>query len=373
MSVTIAAVPPLFPRLKSWALAFLFSAAGWAAIALALGWILASTLQSPITAFLPFLIRDWAIWALATPFLFSFVERFPLERHRLPFTLAIHLAVALVFLVAAGALATFLDVQSGAFPPPPAPGFLDDIPNPKNIPPLPPAPDRWLFGPQLPVYLAMLAGAHALAFYRRAQEREKHALQLSASLAEARLQALRMQIHPHFLFNSLNALAGLIPKSPERADEMLVALSSFLRLTLESSGDQLVPLGRELEYAERYLAIEQVRFGDRLAFEVDADPDTLAALVPSLLLQPLLENAVRHGIEPLSRGGRIVIRAVARAESLHLSVADDGAGAPAGWKEGVGLSNTRSRLRELYGDAASLRVVSPPGTTIEIDLPLRRA
>jgi LytS/YehU family sensor histidine kinase len=223
---------------------------------------------------------------------------------------------------------------------------------------------------RLPVYLAIISVAHALYFYRRSQARERHGLELEAGLAKARLEALQMQLQPHFLFNSLNAIAALIHKDPDAADEMVAALSDFLRLTLENRTAQELPLRRELEFVERYLAIEKVRFGERLQFVIDTPSDTLLALVPALVLQPLVENAVRHGLEPKMGGGSLTITARRSDEELVLTVEDNGAGfhgkTPS---EGIGLVNTRARLGELYGDAARLEMRNGDGVEVRITLP----
>jgi LytS/YehU family sensor histidine kinase len=231
----------------------------------------------------------------------------------------------------------------------------------------------FLVGFRLPIYLAIVSLAHALHFYRRSREREHRSLELTASLAQARLEALKMQIQPHFLFNALNAISALVHKDPEAADEMIGALSDFLRLTLESSGEQELPLRRELEFVERYLAVEKVRFGERLRFSIEAAPDTMAALVPALLLQPLVENAVRHGLEPQLRPGTLSIRAQREGDALLLSITDDGAGLPKTHpsREGIGLANTRARLRELYGDRARLELRNEKGVSVRIALPYR--
>jgi len=219
----------------------------------------------------------------------------------------------------------------------------------------------------------LISAAHALLFYRRSKERERRSLELEATLAKSRLEALTMQLQPHFLFNALNAIAALVHKNPDAADEMLAALSDLLRLTLETSREQELPLRRELEFVERYLMIEHVRFGDRLQFELDVAPETEAALVPTFLLQPLVENAVRHGLEPRSGNGKLVIRARRDNGSLRLSVEDNGVGLSDGkpGREGIGLANTRARLHELYDGAANVELRNRDGLTVELTLPFR--
>jgi hypothetical protein len=231
----------------------------------------------------------------------------------------------------------------------------------------------FVIGFRLPIYIALISAAHAMHFYRRSKERERRSLELEANLAKARLQALTMQLQPHFLFNALNAIAALVHTNPDAADEMLAALSDLLRLTLETSHEQELPLRRELEFVERYLMIEHVRFGDRLQFELDVAPETEAALVPTFLLQPLVENAVRHGLEPRSGNGKLVIRARRDNGSLRLSVEDNGVGLREEKpdREGIGLANTRARLRELYDGAANVELRNRDGLTVELTLPFR--
>jgi LytS/YehU family sensor histidine kinase len=182
-----------------------------------------------------------------------------------------------------------------------------------------------------------------------------------------------MQLQPHFLFNSLNAIAALVHTNPEGADEMLAALSELLRLTLETSGAQELPLQQELQFVERYLAIEHVRFGDRLRFDLDVPPDTHAAMVPTFLLQPLVENAVRHGLEPQSGAGLLTVRARREDRMLRISIADNGVGLGNGTAkhEGIGLTNTRARLWALYRDQASLELRNADGLSVDIILPFR--
>jgi hypothetical protein len=237
----------------------------------------------------------------------------------------------------------------------------------------PPFSAFFVIGFRLPIYIALISAAHALLFYRRSKERERRSLELEATLAKSRLEALTMQLQPHFLFNALNAIAALVHKNPDAADEMLAALSDLLRLTLETSREQELPLRRELEFVERYLMIEHVRFGDRLQFELDVAPETEAALVPTFLLQPLVENAVRHGLEPRSGSGKLVIRARRDNGSLRLSVEDNGVGLSEGkpGREGIGLANTRARLHELYDGAANVELHNRDGLTVELTLPFR--
>jgi len=187
-----------------------------------------------------------------------------------------------------------------------------------------------------------------------------------------------MQLHPHFLFNTLHAISTLVYKDPKGADEMIANLSELLRATLDTSDQQEIPLRKELDLLERYLEIQQVRFGDRLRIRKEVDPQTLDASVPTLILQPLVENSIKHGIEPRPGPGEIVIGAHRRGTALQLSVRDNGNGVeehPAKDGSGIGLSNTRARLEQLYGKEAKLTLSRPSngGCSVELELPFRNA
>jgi len=227
------------------------------------------------------------------------------------------------------------------------------------------------------VYVILLSMAHAAEFRRRDQAHALGAAQLEAALALARLNALRMQLEPHFLFNALNSISSLVHRDPDGAERMLARLGDFLRLTLDDSMPQQVELRQELEFLERYLDIERVRFSDRLNVVLHVPQDLLNARVPYLILQPLVENAIRHGLAERAGPGRVVVRASRRQAQLHLEVEDDGPGLSAELqplKLGVGLSNIRGRLEQLYGDAAGLSVECSPsqGVRVVVELPCER-
>jgi two-component sensor histidine kinase len=196
-------------------------------------------------------------------------------------------------------------------------------------------------------------------------------------LAEAQLHSLRLQLHPHFLFNTLNTITALIGPEPRAAERMVSGLSELLRASLRLADEQEVPLARELDHLRLYVDIQQTRFGDRLDVAMEVDPAVRSALVPSLLLQPLVENAIRHGISPRAAGGRISVRASRQADELQLEVKDDGVGATtrdgALPREGVGLTNTRERLRRLHGGRHRFMYESRPGSgfAVRIALPFR--
>ena len=196
-------------------------------------------------------------------------------------------------------------------------------------------------------------------------------------LAEAQLHSLRLQLQPHFLFNTLNTIIALIGPEPRAAERMVAGLSELLRASLRLADEQEVPLARELDHLQLYVDIQQTRFGDRLDVDMEVDPAVRSALVPSLLLQPLVENAIRHGISPRATGGRISVRATRDADELRLEVQDDGVGMPATdglpAREGVGLRNTRERLRRLHGKRHRFAYESRPGWgfAVKIALPFR--
>ena len=203
------------------------------------------------------------------------------------------------------------------------------------------------------IYWSIVLAQHGWHYYGRSCERELQASALATELVRARLEVLRMQLNPHFLFNTLHTISALIHENPNDADRIVARLSDLLRVSLEQSDAQEVPLRQELSFLERYLEIEQTRFQDRLAVEMEVQSGLDNVLVPSLILQPLVENAIRHGIEPREDTGRVRIVARRLNGMLELTVSDNGPGLPetelAPRREGVGLSNTRSRLSHLYG------------------------
>jgi sensor histidine kinase YesM len=233
---------------------------------------------------------------------------------------------------------------------------------------------------------------HGIFYFLEARTRETQAARLSAQLAEARLGALRMQINPHFLFNSLNAITVLVRDQDTRvATRMLEELGEVLHRVLRTERRHEVPLSEEIDFLKRYLALEQMRFSDRLRPTVDVDPAVLGAAVPDLVLQPLVENALRHGVARRTESGLVSITAKREADDLVLTVADDGPGpepygepgerrdgaqaAAVSWAgSGVGLANTRERLATLYGDRGRLELGKRPGggAMVTIRIPYRQ-
>jgi LytS/YehU family sensor histidine kinase len=219
------------------------------------------------------------------------------------------------------------------------------------------------------LYWFVVSAHQGWHYYRRYREHEVQTAELRRELVEAKLAALRMQLNPHFLFNTLHAVSALIHENPEAADRVVARLSELLRLSLDTSRPPEIPLREEMEFLDRYLEIEQTRFADRLTVEKSLEAETLDALVPCLLLQPLVENAVRHGIEPREEAGVVSISAQRSNGRLKLCVSDNGAGLGGKQEEplqeGIGLSNTRSRLRHLYGE--DFRVELRPRNTGGLD------
>jgi signal transduction histidine kinase len=229
------------------------------------------------------------------------------------------------------------------------------------------------FLPSLAVYWVLVGAVQLLRLQRAVHERERRHLSLEAQLAEARLLALKSQLQPHFLFNTLNSIAVLIGDDPAAARHMLQLLCGLLRKMLDNDGSREVALREELEFIASYLEIEQIRFADRLSYQVDASPAVMQARVPSLVLQPLVENAIRHGVARRARPGRIVISARAEDGMLRLAVSDNGAGLGRHMKWGIGLSNTRARLQQMFGANHALAIGDNPdgGTLVSLAIPLQ--
>lgn len=217
------------------------------------------------------------------------------------------------------------------------------------------------------VFCTLVAVHHAVVYYRVSKDRAIRASQLEARLAQSQLQMLRMQLQPHFLFNTLHSISALMHKDVRRADSMVAALSDLLRMSLQNIGAQEVPLQSELEFLQRYLEIMTLRFGDRLKVTMDVDEETRDARVPNLFLQPLVENSFRHGFGDVGAGSiRITVRR--EGEMLRCEVVDDGRGLRSGHKEGVGLASTRQRLQHLYGDQQTFSLRGAPGQGVHVTM-----
>lgn len=217
----------------------------------------------------------------------------------------------------------------------------------------------------------IVIGVHALLYYQRFRAGQLEQASLRAQLAQAQLRALKMQLHPHFLFNTLHSISSLVLEDPPKANSMIARLGDFLRLTLDHSDQQLVTLREETEFVRCYLEIEQVRFGDRLTVEFKLDPATLSAEVPHLILQPIVENAIQHAIAPRAAAGRIEIAATRQDHSLRLQVKDNGPGMPAvhgAANHHLGLNNVRTRLEALYGTDCMLQMSNGDGQGLVVTL-----
>jgi signal transduction histidine kinase len=218
---------------------------------------------------------------------------------------------------------------------------------------------------EMMTYWAIVGLSHALRYHNEAQDRALRASQLETHLIEAQLQALQRQLQPHFLFNTLHTISALMHRDINAADDMIAKLSDLLRISLHNVGVQEVTLKQELDFLSKYLEIEQTRFRDRLTVVFDVQPDTLDALVPNLVLQPLVENSIKHGIGPRPTPGQIEIRSRRLGSMLELEIRDNGVGLSAArltdFNRGIGLGNTRSRLQHLYGSSHRFEFRQPPG------------
>jgi signal transduction histidine kinase len=307
-------------------------------------------------------LGDWYVWAVMSLPIVQLARRFRFDGVKWGRNVAIHLAASAVCSLGYMALRAGVGQAQSRLGGTPV-SFAETF-NPLLVK---------TFHFNLLIYWVIVSVSHAFDYYRQMQERELRAAELEKRLAQARLQALQMQLNPHFLFNSLHAISALVHKDAELADQMITRLSDLLRYALESTDAQEVPLRQELDFLRRYLEIEQTRFGDRLSVRLEIAPETLDALVPNLLLQPLVENAIRHGIEPRAKPGRIELRSRRESGQLKLEVRDNGVGLSPDREveEGVGLSNTRARLKQLYGDRHRFELAEEPsgGLAVRLELP----
>jgi two-component sensor histidine kinase len=314
------------------------------------------------------LLLSWLPWGLATPFVLHLGRQYPPTQWKRFSMWGTHLAVcATIGLVFAAWAAS-----------------LQELLNPYAIVPGPgPFADLWLhkFTNGLLSFLILYAAILAVRYMADSRERlvlqQTETARLNEQLSKAQLDALRRQIEPHFLFNTLNAIAGLVrEKRNDAAVSMIVQLSDFLRRVVEDSNRQQVPLGEELEFAQKYLDIQKVRFGERLQLSVDIPKELFSAQVPSLILQPMVENAVKHGIAKRVQGGAIRIAAFRSNGMLTLSVYNDGPSLSANLEKthsGIGISNVRTRLQSLHGHAfeLSMKDQEPGGVEVSISVPFK--
>jgi two-component system LytT family sensor kinase len=288
-------------------------------------------------------VPRWCLWAFFAPIVTAIAKRYPWRREHAGRLITLHTscAVALSFLhiglfvlvfhflrLSIDQNGSLLETLQFAFP-------LD-------------------FHVGIAVYFLLLL----LKEYR---ESEQRLTRLQSELTRAQLHALKMQLHPHFLFNTLNSISSYMRTDVEVADEMIGRLGDFLRMTLQNTGKQEILLEKELEFLKQYLAIEQLRFQERLQAEYDIAPETLSAFVPNLILQPVAENAIRYGVAGKAGIGRIRVHAKQVNEKLQITIEDNGSGFPAEIEEGIGILTTRERLEQMYGGEASLKLENQMG------------
>ena len=287
-----------------------------------------------VGALLKFSFSEWYVWALLAPLAIWLARKLPLSRDRIATKLAVHLVAAFALTLAHWWLDNL--VLHYVFK---RPGSVSLV---------------YLFHSNLITYWVVVGATCGYHYYVRYRRGELRAAQLSAQLAQAQLLALRAQFHPHFIFNTLNAISELVHRDPEEADRMIARLSDLLRVILEGVGVQRVPLVKEIEFLRRYLEIEQARFADRLTVRFQISADALHAYVPYLMMQPIVENAIRHGIARRAGVGVVEICAARDRDKLIVEVRDNGGGLSQDCRpderKGTGISSTQQRLKKLFGD-----------------------
>jgi two-component system, LytTR family, sensor kinase len=323
--------------------------------------------HSPLRVFF-WAILSWGAWALLTPVIVWLGRRYSFVEKSWKQSLAVHIPAFIVISAIHSAIGTYITLTIQPF------ANMGTSPNsfwPRFV-----SRFQGSIGSDLLVYAGILGVCYAIDYYRKYREREFRATQLESQLAQAQLDSLRMQLQPHFLFNTLNNIVSLVRDNKnETAIGMLVGLSDLLRHALVHSDKQEVALKEEVEFVQLYLKIQQMRFSDRLRVETNIDPATLKALVPSLLLQPLAENALKHGLSQSGAAGMIRIESHLEKDELHISISDDGAGLPDNWQlkssGGIGLANTIARLEQLYDAQHKLDIHnrSEGGVVVSVVIP----
>jgi two-component system LytT family sensor kinase len=306
------------------------------------------------------------LWALATPVVLWLVHRFPVEKHNWQRNAVIHLLSSTLLIFIAGISGHIINYLNYGR----ALGKQYMFENSLRF-----AVSNYTEG--MGVYLLLMFLSYAYSYYQRYRQGELRASQLEAQLSQAQLQALKMQLHPHFLFNTLHSISSLLHKDTDAARKMITRLGDFLRLTLENSGTQEVTLKEEMEFLRCYLEIERIRFQDRLTTRVNVDPDALDTQVPNLILQPIVENAIKYAVAPRSTPGEIEIRAKQEDGFLRIQVRDNGPGLPMNrsvdslFKKGLGLMNTQTRLDRLYGAEHRFEIANDPrgGLSVTLEIP----
>jgi two-component system LytT family sensor kinase len=325
--------------------------------------------QTSVQDVLFWVLPGYLFWAFAIPVIIRLDRRFPIRGGAWRAGVAVHVAASLVFAVLHLCLVSAWVLRMEAVP---GTGFADVLMQTVGTKYNWSVLTYWVI---LSIYLAVEYFRASASRELRSSRLQARASQLESELAHAQLLALKAQLHPHFLFNALNSLALLVDENPVAARRMVGQLGDLLRASLAGNPRQTVPLSSEVELLERYVEIERFRFEDRLRVEFDVGADALGAQVPALLLQPLVENAVLHGIQPSLAGGAVRVAARREGDWLRLEVADDGVGLPAGFErrvaQRVGISNARERLRTHFGDRHSFAIApqGPSGTRVTIRIP----
>jgi two-component system LytT family sensor kinase len=313
-------------------------------------------------------VLSWLPWALATPLIMRLGQRFPPIKAGSWARWLVHIAGCAAIGLTFSAWTSWLDVLLNPFANGSGPGRFGSL-----------LFDKFYSGilSFMLLYAAILAVDYAMDSRARLAYQQTETARLNEQLLKAQLDALRRQIEPHFLFNTLNAVTGLVREGRnETAVSMIAELSDFMRRVLEDSTRQEVPLGEEMKFAQKYLEIQKVRFVERLQLSVDVPGELLLAQVPTLILQPMVENAIKHGIAKRAQGGAIRIAAARADNTLTLTVYNDGPALPASWETdhpGIGISNMRTRLHSLYGDAFVLHLQNrePGGVEASISVPFK--
>ena len=344
----------------------------WAGLGVFMGvqfWVNGTFAGKSVTLWrgIDFSVRRYLIYALLTFPVLGLCRRFPISSGRRTIaTLSVHLAGLFGFVVLYAALRTL----SGS--------TVDRV----TLLPLPVSLDtavtvlRSTWFEQLTMYLTIVIAALAWQYHRAARQREVEEAELRRQMAEYELQVLKLQLHPHFLFNAMNGIATLIAREPKTAREMLLRLSDLLRMALSRSAENEVALRDEIDFVKAYLEIERMRFGERLNVELAIDPASLEARVPNMIIQPLVENAIEYGIARTRSGGTLGLATQCVEDRLRILIVNDGPAADASTRaggSGIGMSNARSRLGRLYGDAFRLRLEEREqgGATLFLEVPRR--
>lgn len=315
--------------------------------------------SAPLWLLVQITFPTWYAWALLAPLIYMAAQRFPLDGEGWARALVIHLLLNGLLLLASVALVLVAWRVLGV---PAVRGAAVVLVGSINT--------------SLLAYWTIVLIAHAVRYYVDGRARALREAELAAQLSEARLEALRAQLHPHFLFNTMHAISAFLRDEPEKAESMLAELADLLRTVLERTDEQTVSLADEVDFIQRYLSIQRTRLGDRFVAELECPPDLAEARLPAMLLQPLVENAAEHGVARRRGSGRVAVRIAREDDRIRLEISDDGPGLddqvrdPSTWR--LGLRNTRERLERLYGDDHRFELVDlePHGLLVRVVIPL---